>query len=181
VIVMISSARLRRIFLATGLWASVLMAGDGPVDQGATITVPSGGKKEDAGFDLFPINKPWRDVRVPRYDEKDRLTSIMHSEKLTRDKLKELQMEDLTLAMFEDDGSLALRLETKRATYDLTNSELRTQTNALIQHPKFDLQGDSLLFDTRSGKGKLTGHVEMRIFDTAIETMSRTPGSVSAR
>jgi hypothetical protein len=181
VIVLFTTAWLHRLAFAGGLCATVLMAGDGAVDEQATITLPGGGKKEDAGFDLFPVDKPWRDVRVPRYNEKDQLTSIMHSELLTREKLQILQMEDLTMAMFDDDGSLALRLETKKATYDLTNSELKTRTSAFIQHPKFDLQGDSLSFDTRSGIGKLTGHVEMRIFDSLVETMSHAPGSAPTR
>jgi len=98
----------------------------------------------------------------------------MHSEVLTREAQQLLQMEGLTLAMFEPDRSLSLRLKTAKGTYNLTTSELKTRTKTFIEHPRFDMQGDSLVFDTRSGKGKLNGHVEMIIYASAIETLDKT-------
>jgi hypothetical protein len=154
-----------------------MIAGEGPKEEGATITVPGGGTKEDAGFDLFPIGKPWQDVRVPRYDDQDRLTSIMHSELLTREARQLLQMEGLTLAMFEPDRTISLRLKTAKGTYDLATKELKTRTKTFIEHPQFDMQGDSLVFDTQSGKGKLNGHVEMVIYASGLEKLDRPGGS----
>jgi len=172
-----STGWLRRMALMGGLWVSALVAGEGPVEKGATITGPKGGEKENPGFELFPVDKPWLDVRVPRYDENDRLTSIMHSEVLTREKEQLLQMEGLTLAMFEKDRTLSLRMKAAKGEYDLTTKELKTRTKTFIEHPRFDMQGDSLVFDTSSGKGKLNGHVEMIIYASAIETMDKTRGS----
>lgn len=164
-----STVWIRRLVPVAGLWVSALLAGDGAVDAGATITLPGGGTKEDEGFHLFPIGKPWLEVRVPRYDEKDRLTSIMHSQKLTREDLHLLQMEGLTLAMFEPDRTTSLRLKTAKGTYDLRTKELKTRTKTFIEHPRFDMQGDSLVFDTQSGKGKLNGHVEMVIYASSMD------------
>ncbi|RFC46109.1 MAG: hypothetical protein DVB23_001745 [Verrucomicrobia bacterium] len=172
-----SSGWVRRLALLSGLWVSVLIAGEGSREQGATITVPGGGTKEDAGFDLFPVGKPWRDVRLPRYDEKDRLTSIMHSEILTREARQLLQMEGLTLAMFEPDRTLSLRLKTAKGIYDLATKELKTRTKTFIEHPRFDMQGDSLIFDTGSGKGKLNGNVEMVIYASSLEKL-QPPGGM---
>jgi hypothetical protein len=166
-----------RAAVLTGLWATVLTGGEGPREQGATITLPGGGTKEDAGFDLFPVGKPWRDVRVPRYDDQDRLASIMHSETLTRESLKLLQMEGLTLAMFEPDRTLSLRLKTAKGIYDLGTKELKTRTKTFIEHPRFDMQGDSLVFDTQSGKGKLNGNVEMVIYASSLEKF-QPPGGL---
>jgi hypothetical protein len=145
-------------------WAVALQAGEGPGEKLPAVPSGPGGGDEAGAFDLFPVGKPWKQVRVPRYNAKDELTSIMHAETLTREAERLLQLEGLTLAMFEPDRSLALRLKTAKGTYELANGELRTRTKTYIEHPRFDMQGDGMVFDTRSGKGKLNGNVEMIVY-----------------
>jgi hypothetical protein len=42
---------------------------------------------------------------------------------------------------------------------------LSSETRSRVSREDFDLQGDSMIFDTRTGQGKMTGNVRMVIFD----------------
>ena len=66
----------------------------------------------EAAFDMFPVGKPWKEVRVPRYNDRDELTSMMHSETLTRESDQLLELDGLTLAMFQAERKMSLRLKT---------------------------------------------------------------------
>jgi len=158
-------SRLRPVTLAMFLWSAAWASAEGPEAPAVVVTgPPSSSAGDEASFDLFPVGKPWLDVRVPRYNEVDQLTSIMHAQVLTREAERLLQMDGLTLAMFEPDRSLSLRVKTAKGIYDLDTGELKTRTKTFIEHPAFDMQGDSLVFDSRSGKGRLNGNVEMIIY-----------------
>jgi len=160
----IDAGLFRRAFLPVLCWAAVLPAGEGPGEKLPPVASAPILGDEAGAFDLFPVGKPWKEVRVPRYNANDELTSIMHAQILTREAERLLQLEGLTLAMFEPDRSLSLRLKTAKGTYELANGELRTRTKTFIEHPRFDMQGDGMVFDTRSGKGRLNGNVEMIVY-----------------
>lgn len=123
---------------------------------------------EEKAFDLFPLSKPWLDVRIPRYDDQDVLTSMMHTESLTRHDEKELRMEGLTLVMFQSSGEIALRMKTKQGLYDVATSTLRTHSTTFIEHAQFEMKGNRLRFDTAKQQGTLEGNVEMLIYGVPV-------------
>lgn len=123
---------------------------------------------EEKPFDLFPTGKPWLDVRIPRYDENDVLTSMMHTESLTRQDEKRLKLEGLTLVMFQASGEMTLRLKTKLGIYDVGASMLQTHSTTFIEHAQFEMSGNRLTFDTAKQQGTLVGDVEMRIYGVPI-------------
>ena len=123
---------------------------------------------EEKTFDLFPMSKPWLDVRIPRYDDQDVLTSMMHTEALTRKDEKKLKLDGLTLVMFQSSGEISLRLKTKQGFYDVATSMLQTHSTTFIEHAQFEMTGDRLIFDTSKRQGTLQGNVEMRIFGVPV-------------
>jgi len=127
-----------------------------------------GAKGEDESFDLFPLSRPWKDVRIPRYNENDVLTSMMHTESLTRRDQKELELEGLTVVMFQQPRKMSLRLKTKEGLYDVASSLLRTHATTFIEHPQFEMKGDRMKFDTATQKGTLEGNVEMLIYNVPV-------------
>jgi hypothetical protein len=136
----------------------------------AAFTVFGEEKREEKPFDLFPTGTPWLDVRIPRYDDKDQLTSMMHTEALTRQNEKELKLDGLTLVMFQSSGEISLRLKTKEGLYDAGASMLRTHSTTFIEHAQFKMQGDRMTFDTAKQQGTLRGNVEMLIYGLPVQT-----------
>lgn len=139
------------------------------IAQDASNTAPdaplSEGAIADDAFDLFPVGKPWEGVRVPNFDENDLLTSILHTDVLTRESKELLHMLGLTVVMFQKNGDMSLRLVTNRGVYDVDEEKLKSREKTFIQHPQFDMHGDKMIFDTRHQNGKLNGNVEMIIYD----------------
>lgn len=132
---------------------------------------------EEKAFDLFPVGKPWLDVRIPRYDEHDVLTSMMHTESLTRQDEKKLKLDGLTLVVFQSDGTISLRLKTKQGLYDVASSMLQTHSTTFIEHAQFEMTGDRLTFDTSKQQGTLQGNVQMRIFGVPVTQQVPAPGA----
>ncbi len=130
-----------------------------------TVVPLSDGAMADGAFDLFPVGKPWSEVRVPNFDENDVLTSIMHTVKLTRESEELLLLDGLTLVMFQKNGDMSLRLVTERGVYDVNEEYLKSREKTFIQHPQFDMTGDTMLFNTKDQNGTLNGNVEMIIYD----------------
>lgn len=123
---------------------------------------------EEKAFDLFPVGKPWLDVRIPRYDDDDVLTSMMHTEAMTRQDEKKLKLDGLTLVVFQSNGEISLRLKTKQGLYDVASSMLQTHSTTFIEHAQFEMTGDRLTFDTSKQQGTLQGNVQMRIFGVPV-------------
>ncbi len=150
-------------------------------DDGAGGAAEGGGLAEGLGndetFALFPIGKPWLNVRVPRYNDRDELISIMHTGVLTRQLDEILQLDDLTIALFQDEGRMSLRLKTTRGLYDLRSAKLRSRSKTFIEHQDFDMTGDRMEFDTKSQRGELTGNVEMVVYsmERAAMPVPRVP------
>ncbi|MEO0446525.1 MAG: hypothetical protein AAF191_10675 [Verrucomicrobiota bacterium] len=124
--------------------------------------------QEQEAFDLFPIEKPWENVRIPRYSDSDALSQVMHSETLTREVGEQLRMDGLTVVTFDARGGLSLRLKTKRGIYDITTEMLRTHTRTYIEHPQFDMKGDRARFSAKTQEGILEGNVEMLIYNVPV-------------
>ncbi len=137
----------------------------------STQPLASDGAMADDAFDLFPVGKPWANVRVPKFDENDVLTSIMHTKVLTRESNELLNMNGLTIVMFQKNGDMSLRLMTDRGVYDVNAEILKSREKTFIQHPQFDMHGEKMVFDTKAQAGVLKNKVEMLIYDMGRAAM----------
>ena len=135
-----------------------------PAQEGAVT--PTSALDNDALELLFPLDKPWLGVRIPKYDASNILKSVLLSETVTRYDRDRLQLDGLTISMLNEDGTLSVRMTTPKAIYDLETEKLKSRTRALIEHKQFDMWGDVLNFDTAAQKGDVTGNVEMLIYSS---------------
>lgn len=149
----------------------------------AGIAIPVFGG-DDSGnqeaFQLFPVGKPWTGVRVPKYNEKDELVSLMDSRLLTRENEELLKLDDLTVVMFKKDGSVNMRLKTMQGIFNVKTGKLRSRSPANIEHAKFNMRGDRMEFDTETQVGKLNGNVVMEIFDTGSQGSLPLPQTMTS-
>jgi len=76
--------------------------------------------------------------------------------------------------MYGETEDKDLRMLLPTATYHMATEVLASEERSRISRKDFDLQGDTLIFDTRSRQGKMTGHIHMIIHDA--DSFSQKPG-----
>ena len=126
---------------------------------------------------LFPVGKPWINVRIPRQNEKDELTNLIHSETLTRKDERSLKLQGVTMVFFDPNKTVTVRIKTAEGFYDMVGEKMSSRTKTFIEHSKFDMTGDSSEFDVKTQKGQLNGNVEMIIYDAGSAMPSTAPPS----
>jgi len=130
---------------------------------------------------LFPMGKPWKNVVIPRHNEKDELTNVVHAEKLTRENDELMRLEGTTVVFLQPDGTMSLRIKTAEGFYNFVTERIKSRTKTFVEHPKFDMHGDSSEFDVKTQTGVLNGRVEMVIYEaeTAALPLPAPPSAPS--
>ena len=117
------------------------------------------------GFGKFlPVGRPNEGVTIPSFQGGVR-TSLVRAERMTRIDEDRLEMENMEIEMFRVDGSLESRIKLMRARFHMPTSILSSRLRSRVERPDFEIEGDSLVFDTESQRGRMAGNVEMVIFD----------------
>jgi len=78
---------------------------------------------------------------------------------------KHLDMEELRITMYAKPGGKNTLISTERGIYNLEKEEITSDTRTRIEQAGvFDLEGDNMVFDAVTQKGKMTGNVEMLVY-----------------
>lgn len=126
------------------------------------------GKMIPAGF----VN---RDVIIPSFDEAGKKTSELHAATLTRIDEDRLQATQVTIDILGDDPGQSMRVALPSALYHLNDKILRSSERSTITRSDLETSGDTLVFDSRTSIGSMTGRVRTLIFDTsAVSHDSKT-------
>lgn len=113
---------------------------------------------------ILPEGRSLRGVKLPSYTG-DRLSSLMTAVTMKRLDGKHLDMEDLRIIMYAESGEENTLISTERGIYDLAKEEITSDTRTRIeQDGVFDLEGDTMIFDAVTQKGKMTGNVKMLLY-----------------
>ena len=152
-------------------------------ESGAENKAPAEPEATDAGFSsalaLFPKDKACEDVRMPRFKEDNTLDSLLHSEWLIRESDELLQLDGMTIVMFEPDESMSLRVKTKKGVFNFGRDLMKSRDKTFIESPQFDMEGDRLEFNTKSQKGTLNGNVTMVIYNVEKAAIPAVDGESS--
>lgn len=124
---------------------------------------------------LLPLQVDNFNARIPSFTN-GALTSLMLADTLTRRDDDNIDMKNLRITMKGTEGAPDLHVNMKTATYHMPSKVIYSMERSEVNRSDFDLKGDVLVFDTRSGQGKMSGHVKMTIFDTsALSGNSKEP------
>ena len=104
-------------------------------------------------------------VRIPGFED-GRATSLITADALTRQDKNTLFAEKMTIKIFGNDPKEDVRVDTRTATYVLDSKILSSNERSRVSRSDFQLEGDSMVFDTNTSQGKMVGRVQMIIFDT---------------
>lgn len=133
-------------------------------------------EKEAQGLGSFgkvlPLGQKNLDVKIPSFKE-GRPDSLVRAGSMTRVDDNQMDMEKTDIRMFGETKEGDLRVQLPTAVYDMSTQIMTSDKRSRISREDFQLEGDTLVFDTRSRQGKMTGHIHMIIYDA--ETLSKKP------
>ncbi|MCE9518591.1 MAG: hypothetical protein K8R87_03350 [Verrucomicrobia bacterium] len=113
---------------------------------------------------LLPLGQKNSDVKIPSFREGNP-SSFIRAATMTRLDDQKMDMERLDIRMYGETEERDLRIMMPTATYHMETEVLSSEDRSRVSRKDFDLQGDTLIFDTRSQQGKMTGHIHMIIRD----------------
>jgi hypothetical protein len=105
---------------------------------------------------IIPKGAPAKNVTIPSF-EGGVLSSLTEAAVVTfvGDSKDDLEMEDMTIQLFDGDGAVDLVIELETAEYNIPTGLLESDTKAHVKNEQIDLFGDKLIYDTTTRKGKL--------------------------
>lgn len=125
---------------------------------------------EDSGMNAFlqmvPPGAVNRGAVIPSFDAAGRRTSLITADVLRRVDDKRVYAENLVVKMFNADPKNDARIDLKTAFYHLAGV-LRSTERSRVSRADFEIEGDSLIFDTAKNQGRMTGNIHMVIFDSS--------------
>jgi len=126
---------------------------------------------------ILPKGRILRGVKLPSYSG-DRLSSLMTAITMKRLDETHLDMEELRIIMYAKPGEKNTLISTERGIYDLEKEEITSETRTRVeQEGIFDLEGDLMVFDANTQKGKMTGNVKMLLYKADKQLMPSGKGT----
>lgn len=111
-----------------------------------------------------PAMRPNRGVWIPSFVNGMR-NSLVEAEVMTRIDDQRMQAENLTIHLYGKEAKENVEIVLPSATYHMTHQILRSDERSKVSRMDFDLEGDSMVFDTVTSQGRMTGNVRMTIHD----------------
>ncbi|CAN5915996.1 hypothetical protein BH11VER1_BH11VER1_28500 [soil metagenome] len=123
---------------------------------------------------LLPLGQKNLDVKIPSF--KDGLpSSLIRAGSMTRLDDEYMEMEKLDIRLFGEVRDKDVRVQLVTGEYHMPTQLLSSEQRSRISREDFQLEGDSMVFDTKSQQGKMTGNVKMVIFDSSSFMGAKEP------
>ena len=82
--------------------------------------------------------------------------------------------------MFNTDPKNDVRIDLKTTFYRMAGGGvLRSTERSRVSRADFEIEGDSLIFDTTKNQGRMTGNIRMVIFDSGFLSGEGKPSTES--
>ncbi|MFN0076162.1 MAG: hypothetical protein ACKVY0_06785 [Prosthecobacter sp.] len=127
----------------------------------------------DSGISAFlrmvPLGAESKGAVIPSFDVTGRRTSLITAAVIRRIDDERLWAEKLSVQMFNIDPKNDVRIDLKTAFYQMAEGGiLRSSERSRVSRADFEVEGDSLIFDTVKNQGRMTGNIRMVIFDSGF-------------
>lgn len=135
----------------------------------------------DSGMGAFmqmvPLGAESKGAVIPSFDDTGRRTSLITAAVIRRIDDERLYAEKLVVRMFNTEPKNDVRIDLKTAFYHMAGGVLRSMQRSRVSRADFQIEGDSLIFDTAKNQGRMTGNIRMVIFDTGALSGEGKPPS----
>ena len=129
---------------------------------------------------MVPAGAVNRGAVIPSFDATGRRTSLITADMLRRVDDDRIYAEKLVVQMFNSDPKNDVRIDLKTAFYQMAGGGiLRSTDRSRVSRADFEIEGDSLIFDTVKNQGRMMGNIHMVIFDSSTLSGEVPPPSES--
>lgn len=128
-----------------------------------------------AFMQMIPLGTESEGAIIPSFDSTGRRTSLITADTIRRIDDERLYAEGLVVEMFNTNPANNVRLDLHTAFYHMNGGLLRSTERSRVSRADFQVEGDSLVFDTTKNQGTMTGNIRMVIFDTRALSGEGTP------
>lgn len=115
---------------------------------------------------MVPLGEESKGAVIPSFDATGRRSSLITADVIRRIDDERLYAEKLTVQMFSPEPENNVRIDLLTAFYQMAGGILRSTKRSKVSRADFEIEGDSLVFDTAKNQGRMTGNIRMVIFDT---------------
>lgn len=113
----------------------------------------------------IPIGHKAQGIKLPDFDENGQLRMNFEIGAAERISEEVMEMADLKIEMFGEEGQSEMMIELSRSQLDLGTRILSSKEPVTIHRSDLELTGSNMIFNTRTREGKFTGPVRMLIFN----------------
>jgi|SRR5450432_1182287 len=154
------SARLSSLILLT--CACVVSAGEHK--HGKPTPAP---EKEDLGLKNIPltVGHEAKGLVLPNYDIKGHLLGRFEAAVASRIDEQHVRFKDLKMLTFDEHDKPDFNIDMTEAVLNLDTRVINSNQRTKIKRADFEIAGDTVVFNTVTHQGTLTGNVHMTIFN----------------
>lgn len=147
-------------------------------EAGAPAATEPAAKTDLQNFgSMIPLGSRSRGFVLPSFDN-GKPSSLITADAMTRVDDSRLFAEKMIIRMFGETTDQDVRVDLKTGTYNLDQQILSSNERSRVSRTDFQIEGDGMVFDTKTSQGKMVGNVEMIIYD--IKSMAKTMGGPAA-
>jgi hypothetical protein len=127
---------------------------------------------------MLPVGEQHKELEIPSF-KNGAPSSKVQAKSLTRTDDENMFLERMVISMYGPPGETEkdMMVQLRTATFHMPSSIIASDERSRISRSDFDLQGDTLIFDTATGQGKMVGNVRMVLHDASAFTKSATDAS----
>ena len=131
-------------------------------------------EKEEAKFSVpIPVGHGGTGITIPYFDLSGHKQMEFHIGDATRIDENHLQMANLRIETYDDEGAPGMVIDMPASTFDLQTRFIMSKKPVLIRRADFEIIGETIDFDTKNRVGKILGKTRMLIFNMANMTVKK--------
>ncbi len=110
----------------------------------------------------IPIGMPMKGLKIPHHDEEGKQSLLFESDVATKINEDIIEFENLKIEALDDEGR-KIFVEVPQSVFNLETRILSGDQSAKIHREDFEINGDSIEFDTRKKFCRMRGNITMVI------------------
>ncbi len=142
---------------------------DAAKSDAANKAAPEKKPAEEDGFDVpVPVGIPVKGIKIPHRNEEGKLIMTIEAEVATKLDEQHVEMQNMKIESFDDEGK-KIDIELPHSIFNLETRILAGDQHALIRREDFEINGDSVEFNTKTRYAILRGNIRMVIQSANLE------------
>ena len=122
----------------------------------------------------LPEGHDSKGLKIPYFDTQGRLQMNFNIGLATRLDPDHVRMGDLQIETFDDEGESEMTIDLPTSILNLSTRVITTKTHVRIRRTDFEIEGETMEFNTETRQGKLGGNVRMLIYNLSNEAPAPT-------